>query len=166
MQFLLDVVGVVGPSQAVVYDVYNMDYYNMSFQLENLSNGDVDVKGQESADGINWTDIAGSTVTIPSSNPASADPNMFGNTAKGGAVTISMVTKEKNFRLVVNRSSGSAAVGLVKGVRIVPDWYAAKLDNSAVGQFPFQACATSCQDDCELKTQVTCQSLCELVAQT
>lgn len=167
MQFLLDVVGVVGSTQSVVYEAFNSESFNYVFQLENLSTGVVVVQGQQSVDGVTWTNV-GAATTLEGS---AADASVYGGTdnPQGEMVTVTIVAKQVNFRLVVNRGTGSTAVGLVKGARLMPDWAMAREQNSVIykQEVPFfQACATACQDDCQLASIVACQSLCEIAAQT
>lgn len=141
----MDVMCPVGAGTNTLFDAFDLEYFMLNFNLKNESAptgvdaGEVDVQPQQSADGVSWANLGTATVMV-----------------RGGEVSIQVAAELPNIRILVTRHTGSTALGIVKGILAVPDWYAGKLKEAKVPLYA--ACKTACQNDCELGCQVTCEA--------
>jgi len=153
---LVDVLSPVDATTRVIYDQYNLKYFLFDFTLQNQAvsaggglTGDVDIQAQESADGATWSNVGAAVKLVPD-----------------GSADISVQCVAANFRLTVKRSTGSNAVGVVKGTLKVPDWMADRQLEVRVDTVCKAACQNDCQLKCEGSCEAGCQTACELTIES
>jgi len=147
----LDLIGSVGASTSILYECLGIDTNVLALDVKNLSNDSVDIQAQVRVDGT-WTNLGAASTIVAL-----------------GIKRVSITATLPNLRVMVSRSIGSNATGIVRAELSVSDSAEETVDQAGLENAKL-GCESSCQDQCQT-TCVTscednCQTACELSCQT